>query len=169
MMMHAGPAPNASAWLSARASNQGSSNDCQLQCDSPQDLAILTPQQKLYIDPPYRINSANGQPIDQRTIGVTAVHADGSLEYNTHNLYGLSEADATYGALQHITGKRPFMLTRCAQILWQVTALLLVSWCLLTRVPISSQSCSLLCVHATVLTHQLHCQVWAYHVCKAVV
>lgn len=111
-MSFAGLEPNASAWLAAHSMEQASSNDCQLQCDPPEDLAILTPQQKLYIDPPYRINSANGQPINQRTLGMTATHADGSLEYNAHNLYGLSEAEATCGALQDITGKRPFMLTR---------------------------------------------------------
>ena len=110
--MSAGAQPNASAWLMSDNPRQGSSNDCRLECDAPEDLALLTPQQKLYIDPPYRINSANGQPINQRTLGVTAVHADGSLEYNAHNLYGLTEAAATYSALKDITGKRPFMLTR---------------------------------------------------------
>lgn len=121
VLLSAGAQPNASAWLMCDNPRQGSSNDCQLECDSPEDLALLTPQQKLYISPPYHVNSANGQPINQRTLGVTAVHADGSLEYNAHNLYGLTEAAATYAALKDITGKRPFMLTRscstCAHVL----------------------------------------------------
>lgn len=172
-MLHAGPVPNASAWLSAQAGNQGSSNDCQLQCDTPQDLASLTPQQKLYINPPYQINNANGQPIDQRTLGVTAVHADGSLEYNAHNLYGLSEADATYGALQHITGKRPFMLTRCASVASDCPTphpMVSVHMCVMSSKLISAVvPCStLLCICATVLTHQLLHPYWAYHVCKAI-
>jgi len=108
---HAGATPNASAWLTT-TSYAGSSNDCQLTCDTPEDLAKLTPQQQLYRDPPYRINNANGQLLGHNTIGTTATHADGSLEYNAHNLYGLSEAVATHSALEKITGKRPFILTR---------------------------------------------------------
>lgn len=111
VMLHAGAQPNASAWL--RSSVQtGTSNDCQLVCDTDADLAKLTPQQQLYRDPPYRINNADGQLLGHHTIGTTATHADGSLEYNAHNLYGLSEAVATHTALQKITGKRPFVLTR---------------------------------------------------------
>ena len=75
-------------------------------------MAKLTPQQQLYRDPPYRIENAHGQLLGHNTIGTTARHADGSLEYNAHNLYGLSEAVATHTALEKITGKRPFILTR---------------------------------------------------------
>ena len=111
IMLHAGVEPNASAWL--RSSTQsGSSNDCQLICDTDADMAKLTSQQQLYRDPPYRINNAHGQLLGHNTIGTTATHADGSLEYNAHNLYGLSEAVATHAALEKVTGKRPFILTR---------------------------------------------------------
>lgn len=109
--MPQGAQPNASAWLRSSAQT-GTSNDCQLVCDTDADLAKLTPQQQLYRDPPYRINNADGQLLGHHTIGTTATHADGSLEYNAHNLYGLSEAVATYTALQKIIGKRPFILTR---------------------------------------------------------
>lgn len=112
-MPSAGAVPNASGWLSASASSYGgTSNDCQLTCDTPEDLAKLSPEQQLLRDPPYRINNANGQLLGHKTIGTTAMHADGSLEYNAHNLYGLSEAVATHTALEKITGKRPFILTR---------------------------------------------------------
>lgn len=111
-LLYTGLVLNASAWLSA-PTYTGTSNDCQLTCDTPDDLAKLTPQQELYRDPPYRINNANGQLLGHKTIGTTARHADGSLEYDAHNLYGLSEAVATHSALEKITGKRPFILTRC--------------------------------------------------------
>ena len=111
MMLFAGSQPNASAWLRSSACS-GTSNDCQLVCDTEADLAKLTPEQQLYRNPPYRINNANGQLLGHNTIGTTAQHADGTLEYNAHNLYGLSEAVATYSALEKILGKRPFILTR---------------------------------------------------------
>lgn len=110
-MLHAGAEPNASAWLGS-STRSGSSNDCQLICDTEADVAKLTPQQQLYREPPYRINNAHGQLLGHNTIGTTATHADGSLQYNAHNLYGLSEAVATHAALERITGKRPFILTR---------------------------------------------------------
>lgn len=113
VILYVGAVPNASGWLSASASSYGgTSNDCQLTCDTPEDLAKLSPEQQLLRDPPYRINNANGQLLGHKTIGTTAMHADGSLEYNAHNLYGLSEAVATHTALEKITGKRPFILTR---------------------------------------------------------
>jgi alpha-glucosidase (family GH31 glycosyl hydrolase) len=56
---------------------------------------------------------------------MSAKHVDGQLQYNTHNLYGLSEAAATQWALQEITGKRPFILTR-----WVIdgNSLVCVNW-----------------------------------------
>jgi alpha-glucosidase (family GH31 glycosyl hydrolase) len=50
------------------------------------------------------------------TIGMTARHADGTLEYDAHNLYGLSEAAATAPAVADVTGKRPFILSRWAAL-----------------------------------------------------
>ena len=110
-MLHAGVEPNASAWLLS-STDAGTSNACQLICDTKADLARMTPQQQLYRDPPYRINNAHGQLLGHNTIGTTTTHADGSLEYDAHNLYGLSEAVATHAALEKIIGKRPFILTR---------------------------------------------------------
>ena len=111
MILLAGAEPNASAWLCPNAQT-GTSNDCQLVCDTEADLAKLTPEQGLYREPPYLIDNAHGQLLGHNTIGTTAEHADGTVEYNAHNLYGLSEAVATYAALQKVISKRPFILTR---------------------------------------------------------
>ncbi|EIE26263.1 hypothetical protein COCSUDRAFT_64412 [Coccomyxa subellipsoidea C-169] len=65
--------------------------------------------------PPYSIANNNVRlPLSFRTMPVTARHYDGSLQYNTHNLYGLSQAAATARALHtlHDGAKRPFVLTR---------------------------------------------------------
>lgn len=53
--------------------------------------------------PPYSIANNNVRlPLSFRAIPVTARHHDGSLQYDTHNLYGLSHAAATYRALDTI-------------------------------------------------------------------
>jgi alpha-glucosidase (family GH31 glycosyl hydrolase) len=44
----------------------------------------------------------------------TAVHADGTTEYDAHNLYGTTMAMRFHEAFTGITGKRPFILSRCA-------------------------------------------------------
>lgn len=44
-----------------------------------------------------------------------AEHANGLLQYDTHNLYGTSMALEHHAALQKVTSKRPFLLTRQAQ------------------------------------------------------
>lgn len=65
--------------------------------------------------PPYAISNNNVRlPLSFRTLPVTARHYDGSLQYNTHNIYGLSQAAATARALDVIFDgrKRPFVLTR---------------------------------------------------------
>ncbi|WCJ19443.1 Alpha-glucosidase [Euphorbia peplus] len=63
--------------------------------------------------PPYKINASGVQaPIGYKTIATSAVHYNGVLEYDAHNIYGFTQAIATHKALQGIKGKRPFVLTR---------------------------------------------------------
>lgn len=64
-------------------------------------------------NPPYKINSSNGErPLGNKTIATSAMHFGGILEYDAHNLYGFSEAIATNRALRWALKKRPFVLSR---------------------------------------------------------
>lgn len=64
-------------------------------------------------DPPYAIdNDAKHDALDTGAIAPDAVHRDGTLDYDAHNLYGFSEAVATHNALASVRGKRPFVLSR---------------------------------------------------------
>ena len=66
--------------------------------------------------PPYAISNANQQlNISAKTLPVTARHADGTLEYDAHNLYGYMESVATARALRAIRGKRHFSFSRCVR------------------------------------------------------
>ena len=46
-------------------------------------------------------------------MAVSARNLDGSLQYDTHNLYGLAMVVSSAQALRSVRGKRPFILTRC--------------------------------------------------------
>ncbi|KAF7221012.1 lysosomal alpha-glucosidase isoform X1 [Nothobranchius furzeri] len=60
--------------------------------------------------PPYTPRVVGGQ-LNTGTICMSAQQKL-STHYNLHNLYGLTEADATHSALQKIRRKRPFVLSR---------------------------------------------------------
>ena len=91
-----------------------------LPAGSPQERLVLpqakpgtTTSYESLIHPPFDISNGNQHwPLSAWGAGVTASHANGRLEYNVHNLYGLSEAVATNAAMQKITGNKPFLLSR---------------------------------------------------------
>lgn len=81
---------------------------CCMRCDNRPE--VLTK----WDNPPYQVYIYHERTavFYTRTIGLTAQHYDGSRMYNTHNLYGMSEGHVTAVALQKVTKKRPFVLSR---------------------------------------------------------
>lgn len=62
--------------------------------------------------PPYVINNVQGD-LAVHAISPNATHADGTQEYDVHNLFGHQILNATYNALlQAIPGVRPFIIGR---------------------------------------------------------
>jgi alpha-glucosidase len=62
--------------------------------------------------PPYAINNVKG-PLGVAAISPNATHADGTQEYEMHNLFGHSILKATYAALSAVfPGVRPFIIGR---------------------------------------------------------
>ncbi|KAJ7727590.1 glycosyl hydrolases family 31-domain-containing protein [Mycena metata] len=64
--------------------------------------------------PPYAIHNANGR-LSIHALATNATHAGGYAELDTHNLWGLMEAEATHKALKTLNpGQRPFIISRSA-------------------------------------------------------
>ncbi|KAI0263723.1 glycoside hydrolase family 31 protein [Gloeopeniophorella convolvens] len=64
------------------------------------------------LNPPYAIDNAAGV-LSDRTAYTNAVHANGLVEYDTHNLYGTMMSVATHDAmLARRPGKRTLVITR---------------------------------------------------------
>ncbi|KAM5542308.1 hypothetical protein V8D89_004181 [Ganoderma adspersum] len=62
--------------------------------------------------PPYAIHNADGF-LSTHTVSTNATHANGLVELDVHNMWGLMEEKATHRALLDIhPGKRPFMISR---------------------------------------------------------
>ncbi|KAF8884147.1 glycosyl hydrolases family 31-domain-containing protein [Infundibulicybe gibba] len=62
--------------------------------------------------PPYAIHNGNGR-LSIHALATNASHADGQVELDVHNLWGLMEEKATHLALNEILpGKRPFIIAR---------------------------------------------------------
>uniref|UniRef100_A0A383VTZ3 Maltase n=1 Tax=Tetradesmus obliquus TaxID=3088 RepID=A0A383VTZ3_TETOB len=84
---------------------------CQLKCEQP-------PASDKLSNPPYKIrnmgyeNYKGDAPLQMKSISPTALHADGTKEYDAHNLYGTAMAMRHHEALVAITGERPFILSR---------------------------------------------------------
>ncbi|GLB35686.1 putative glycosyl hydrolase 31 family protein [Lyophyllum shimeji] len=65
-----------------------------------------------FLNPPYAINNAAGL-ISSHTAFTNSKHANGLIEYDTHNLYGTMMSSATHKAmLARRPGKRTFVITR---------------------------------------------------------
>eukprot|EP00128_Syssomonas_multiformis_P009231 Colp12_sorted_trinity150504_noHs@1339 len=88
------------------------SNFCDGQCDEHGNTK--TPEVKdKYNYPPYAINNKQAKEIlSSKTTSMDAVLVDGTLAYNAHSLYGLSEAVATKYALEKASTKRSFIISR---------------------------------------------------------
>lgn len=57
--------------------------------------------------------SIGNSHLSEHTLATNATHADGQVELDVHNLWGLMEEKATHLALQDIlSGKRPFLISR---------------------------------------------------------
>ena len=62
--------------------------------------------------PPYVINNVQGD-LANHAVSPNATHADGTEEYDVHNLFGHQILNATYEALLSVLpGKRPFIIGR---------------------------------------------------------
>eukprot|EP00775_Hariotina_reticulata_P010104 gene10104-10260_t len=91
----------------------GKRTKCQMKCE-PAPLS-----NKLEY-PPYNIHNWYGgrgivkadMPIHEMIISPSARHADGSLEYDAHNLFGTTMAMRHYEAFTSLFGKRPYMILR---------------------------------------------------------
>ncbi|KAJ8100620.1 glycosyl hydrolases family 31-domain-containing protein [Lipomyces tetrasporus] len=64
--------------------------------------------------PPYAINHQQGtHDLAIHAVSPNATHADGTPEYDVHNLWGYGITNATYNALLEVfPGKRPFIISR---------------------------------------------------------
>ncbi|KAI0638733.1 glycosyl hydrolases family 31-domain-containing protein [Trametes polyzona] len=62
--------------------------------------------------PPYALHNADGF-LSTHTVSTNATHANGVVELDVHNLWGLMEEKATHlGLLELHPGKRPFIISR---------------------------------------------------------
>lgn len=64
-------------------------------------------------NPPYRINNGgDGNPLNTLTLDADAVHGQGWIEYDVHNMYGLGESIATNAALESSMNTRSLVISR---------------------------------------------------------
>ena len=99
---------------SAAASQSSAYPTAQTSSGSPnyRPTTIPTPGVRNVNYPPYVINNVNGE-LAVHAVSPNATHADGTEEYDVHNLFGHQILNATYNALLSATpGLRPFIIGR---------------------------------------------------------
>ena len=102
----AAPAASASASQASAAATASSSSDTAYLITTP------TPGVREVNHPPYVINNVQGD-LAAHAISPNATHADGTQEYEVHNLFGHQILNATYYALLAAIPKvRPFIIGR---------------------------------------------------------
>ncbi|KAI0757718.1 glycosyl hydrolases family 31-domain-containing protein [Daedaleopsis nitida] len=87
--------------------------------DSAQNVDIHTKRDfddsELDVDlnsPPYAIHNGDGM-LSAHTVSTNATHANGMVELDVHNMWGVMEEKATHRALLDVhPGKRPFIISR---------------------------------------------------------
>ncbi|KAI0027385.1 alpha-glucosidase [Vararia minispora EC-137] len=76
------------------------------------DLAVPSHEGESLLEPPYAIDNAAGL-IPSRTAYTDTVHANGLVEYDTHNIYGTMMSEKTHDAmLARRPGLRTLVITR---------------------------------------------------------
>ncbi|RCK64212.1 Glucoamylase 1 [Candida viswanathii] len=99
---------------SIAATATGSSLSSSSSSSSVDSMNTLAPGRGNINYPPYAINNMiNNHDLAARQISPNATHADGTLEYDIHNLYGFLEEKAIHEALLSVRpNKRPFIIGR---------------------------------------------------------
>jgi hypothetical protein len=83
-------------------------------------------------DPPYKPANVYGA-LGTRTVAMSALGYQHNFQWDTHNLYGISEGIVTARAVANITGQRPFVLSRCDSLLSNIsTTMTTPAICVLT-------------------------------------
>ncbi|KAI9714568.1 MAG: hypothetical protein M1812_006373 [Candelaria pacifica] len=106
-------AASASAASSSQAASSSSANAAGASSTMVNYLRTTpTPGVRDINHPPYVINNVQGD-LAANAMSPNATHADGTLDYDVHNIYGHQLLNATYNALLNVfPGKRPFIIGR---------------------------------------------------------
>ena len=101
------------ASVSAASASQASAYPAATTASNTNYLRTMaTPGVRDVNHPPYAINNVEGD-LAVHAVSPNATHADGTEEYDVHNLFGHQILNATYNALlQAIPGLRPFIIGR---------------------------------------------------------
>lgn len=101
-------------FISASSSSSSSDSSNDTKSSSEEFFNWKAPGKGNINYPPYVINHAQGDhDLATHAVSPNATHADGTLEYDIHNLYGYLQTNATFHALQDVNpGKRPFIISR---------------------------------------------------------